>query len=97
MSVFVVRPAEARGGAHRPGNVSSPVGGGHGPLYPADHHRRSPGTFSTLWEIDYCRRSGIAYYYLGFYVAAGPAMAYKARYHPCEILEDRRHWVNSNP
>jgi len=66
-------------------------------FFDPEHHRRSLGTFSILWEIDYCRRSGIAYYYLGFHVAAGRAMAYKARYHPCEILEDRRHWVNSNP
>lgn len=55
--------------------------------------RRSLGTFSVLWEIDYCRRSGIAYYYLGFYIADCPAMAYKSRYRPCEILQDRQHWA----
>ena len=58
-----------------------------------DHSRRSLGTYSILWEIDYCRRSGILYYYLGFYVADCRAMAYKARFRPCAVLEDRRHWV----
>ena len=58
-----------------------------------EHHRRSLGTYSILWEIDYCRRADIPYYYLGFYVADCRAMAYKARFRPCEILENRRHWA----
>lgn len=56
------------------------------------HKRRSLGTFSVLWEIDHCRRSGIPYYYLGYYVAGSKTMAYKARYTPHEILEDDHTW-----
>ena len=66
-------------------------------FFDPDHHRRSPGTFSILWEMDYCRRTGIAYYYLGFYIAACRTMAYKARYRSFETLENCRHWVTLNP
>ncbi|MFH0983767.1 MAG: arginyltransferase [Planctomycetota bacterium] len=56
-------------------------------------HQRSLGTFSILWEIEHCRRAGLPYYYLGFYVGAARVMAYKARYRPCEMLRDCRDWV----
>jgi arginine-tRNA-protein transferase len=48
---------------------------------------RSLGTFSALWEIDYCRRNALAYYYLGYYVPGSRTMAYKARFRPGEILD----------
>ncbi|MCP4594701.1 MAG: arginyltransferase [bacterium] len=57
------------------------------------HARRSLGTFSILWELEYCRREGVPLYYLGFHIAACPAMAYKSRFRPCEVLLDRRRWV----
>lgn len=65
-------------------------------FFDPDHNRRSLGTFSVLWEIDYARRLGLPHYYLGFYIADCPSMAYKARYQPCEVLEHRRHWVSLN-
>ena len=55
--------------------------------------RRSPGTFTALWEIDYCHRSGMAYYYLGYYVAGSKTMDYKIRFRPCEILDRSRRWA----
>ncbi|MCK4659053.1 MAG: arginyltransferase [Phycisphaerae bacterium] len=57
------------------------------------HHRRSPGTFSILWEIEHCRSSAITYYYLGYYIANCRTMTYKARYQPCEILQNRHNWI----
>ncbi len=54
---------------------------------------RSLGTFSILWEIDYCRREALAYYYLGFYVAGSETMSYKAHFAPHEILVGRDRWV----
>lgn len=57
------------------------------------HRRRSLGTYSALWEIDHCRRSGIPYYYLGYYIAGARTMAYKARFAPCEVLNDSNVWV----
>ena len=47
--------------------------------------RYSPGTFSALAEIEWARAQGLRYYYMGFYVAGCPAMAYKARFGPCEL------------
>lgn len=56
--------------------------------------KRSPGTFSVLWEIDYCRRAGLAYYYLGFYVAGSTTMSYKARFRPNEFLVGDDRWIS---
>ncbi|HUU82669.1 MAG TPA: arginyltransferase [Phycisphaerae bacterium] len=61
------------------------------------HRRRSLGTYSALWEIDYCRRSGMTYYYLGYYVAGARTMAYKARFTPCEVLDSSHTWVEFQP
>lgn len=58
-----------------------------------DFSDRSPGTFSALWEIDYCRREGLPYYYLGYHVAGAQAMEYKARFRPNEILNDEGEWT----
>lgn len=58
-----------------------------------DHRRRGLGTFSILWEIDYCRRMGIPYYYLGYYVRGARTMEYKGRFQPAQILRDRRDWA----
>lgn len=54
---------------------------------------RSLGTFSILWEIESCRRSGLAYYYLGFFVAGSETMAYKARFRPFELLIGDDRWM----
>lgn len=54
---------------------------------------RSPGTFSALKEILLCRERGIANYYMGYCVADCPAMNYKARFRPHEILSIRGEWV----
>ena len=59
--------------------------------------RRSLGTYSALWEIEYCRREGVAYYYLGFWVAGSPKMAYKSRFQPCEVLGATHTWVPWHP
>ena len=58
-----------------------------------EYAERSLGSFSILWEIEFCVSAGLPYYYLGFYVAGSRTMAYKARYRPCEVLRAHRHWV----
>jgi len=57
-----------------------------------DDHRRSPGTFSILWEIDWARRHGIAFYYLGYLVRGVRTMSYKARFRPHELLGPDGKW-----
>lgn len=54
---------------------------------------RSLGTFSALWEIDYCRREGLPYYYLGYFVEGCASMEYKARFRPNEILVAPWQWA----
>ncbi len=55
---------------------------------------RGPGHFTALWEIEYCRRTGYDYYYLGYHIRGCEKMEYKSRYQPCELLVDRSVWVS---
>ncbi len=49
---------------------------------------RSPGTYNVLWLVQEARRRGLPWLYLGYYVPGSPSMAYKAGFHPHEILGD---------
>jgi arginine-tRNA-protein transferase len=62
-----------------------------------DHAGRSLGTFSMLWEIDYCRRMIIPYYYLGFYVRNCGKMSYKANFRPHQLLAPDHRWIPGQP
>ncbi len=57
-----------------------------------DYGALSPGVFSILKQLELCRRWGLKYLYLGFYIEACRSMAYKARYRPHERLIDGA-WV----
>ena len=59
-----------------------------------DLARRSLGTYSVLWEIDYCGRRRLPYYYLGYFVADCRSMSYKARFRPNEVLDSVDRWVS---
>ncbi len=48
--------------------------------------RRSPGTFNILYLIDFCRRNGFEYLYLGYQIEEVGAMNYKARFKPHQLL-----------
>jgi leucyl-tRNA---protein transferase len=50
--------------------------------------RRSLGTWSILWLVEECRRHGLPYVYLGYWIAESPKMAYKARFPALERLLD---------
>lgn len=54
---------------------------------------KSLGTYSVLWEVEYCRTHKLPYYYLGYYVAGSPTMAYKSRYRPNQVLVGDDYWV----
>lgn len=54
--------------------------------------RRSLGTWSILWLVEECRRQGLGYVYLGYWIGESPKMAYKARFPALERLVDRD-WV----
>jgi arginine-tRNA-protein transferase len=48
--------------------------------------RLSPGTFSVLRQIEFCRENGLQYLYLGFFIAESKHMAYKSNFRPHERL-----------
>ena len=48
----------------------------------------SPGTFSILKQIDFCRRWSKRYLYLGYYISTSPHMSYKSKFQPHERLID---------
>jgi leucyl-tRNA---protein transferase len=54
--------------------------------------RRSLGTWSILWLVEECRRHGLPYVYLGYWIAESAKMAYKARFPALERLTDGR-WI----
>jgi arginine-tRNA-protein transferase len=59
-----------------------------------DESWRSPGIFGGLCEIEECRRRGLPYWYLGFYVNDCARMNYKAAFRPHQILDRSMQWVD---
>lgn len=49
---------------------------------------RSLGTFNIMTLIDMCRKRGLEYLYLGYYIKEVGAMNYKARFKPHQLLLD---------
>jgi len=59
-------------------------------FYDPEHKDRSLGVFSVLAEIDWTRRIGVPFYYLGYWIEGAKTMHYKANYGPHELLRDGR-------
>ena len=55
-----------------------------------DLSARSLGVYAILAQIAECRRRGLAYLYLGYWIAESPKMRYKADFRPAEVLVDGR-------
>jgi len=57
--------------------------------------RYSPGVLSVFRESDCVQSSGLAWYYLGYWVPGCPSMEYKGRFGPHQLLEwDSGEWVD---
>jgi leucyl-tRNA---protein transferase len=46
------------------------------------------GTYNILWQIGLCRRLGLPYLYLGYWIAQSRKMAYKVQFQPMQGLID---------
>lgn len=57
-----------------------------------DHARRSLGVFGALTEIQYARRLGLPWYYMGYWVEGCQSMQYKSDYRPHQILHPDGQW-----
>ena len=57
-------------------------------FYVPDQDRKSLGTFTILWLVERARALGLPYVYLGYWVPESRKMAYKARFRPCEVLQN---------
>lgn len=55
-------------------------------FFDPNQDKRSLGTWSILWLVEECWRRGLAYVYLGYWIAGSPKMAYKARFPGLERL-----------
>jgi arginine-tRNA-protein transferase len=55
-------------------------------FYDPASNKRSLGTWSILWLVEECRRQGLPYVYLGYWIGDSPKMAYKARFPAIERL-----------
>ncbi len=47
---------------------------------------RSLGTYAILWQIAECRRRGLPYLFLGYWVRHAERMSYKTQFRPLELL-----------
>ncbi|MFD1259866.1 arginyltransferase [Entomomonas asaccharolytica] len=55
-------------------------------------HRRSLGQYAILWQIEECKRLGLSYLSLGYWIKNCRKMSYKLQYRSSELFINQR-WV----
>ncbi len=56
----------------------------------------SYGTYNVMWQVELCRKLGLPYLYLGYWIGQSRKMAYKINFRPMEGLIDDR-WQTLPP
>lgn len=56
-------------------------------FFDPDHASLSPGTYSIMKQIEYCREHGLQYLYLGYFVSGCQHMNYKKKFRPNQRLQ----------
>ncbi len=64
-------------------------------FFDPEQKKRSLGSYAILWQINECRRLGMPYLYLGYWVKDCRKMSYKLAFKPTELLLDSN-WVTVN-
>ncbi len=57
-------------------------------FYDTTDKQASYGTYSVMWLIAWCKRIGLPYLYLGYWIKNSRKMAYKQKFEPQEALID---------
>ena len=57
-------------------------------FYEPDLPRARFGVYNVLWQIELCRKLGLDYVYLGYWIKDSRKMAYKTQYQPAQGLLD---------
>ena len=57
-------------------------------FFDSDLNHRSLGTYLILWHVDRAVAEGLAYVYLGYWIADCAKMTYKIRFQPLEALTE---------
>jgi len=64
-------------------------------FYDPDLPRARLGVYNVLWQIELCRKLGLNFVYLGYWIAHSRKMAYKTQYQPAQGLIDSE-WILLN-
>ena len=54
-------------------------------FYSTEHSQLSLGTFSIVKQIEFCKRRGIPYFYMGYFIAKNKSLTYKSNFRPNEV------------
>lgn len=57
-------------------------------FYSVPNPRMSLGTFSILKQLEFSRKQGNQYFYLGYYISTNKSLVYKASFRPNEVYID---------